>query len=153
MLEQVQGVLVEALLSIVLAAIALGAAYATFYIKRASEKLRLETQKLEDEGQRKLVNNALGRLEEVAELTVNKLEEKTAKVLRESVKAGQVDKKELERLSVDAYHEIRKVLEPEYLELIENSLGDAQTYILNVIEDRLTDIKSRNQVFTLGVPE
>jgi vacuolar-type H+-ATPase subunit H len=141
MLEQIQNGMVEVLTSVVLALIALGGAYATYYIKKATEKLRVEMTKLEDDRQKELLDRALTRMEEVAEKTVNKIEQTTAKSIRQAVKDGQTDKKELEDLAVDAYEEILKTLEPDYRKVIEASMGDARTYILNTIEEKVRDVK------------
>jgi histidinol dehydrogenase len=149
MVEQMQGVITETLVSIILALIALAGSYAVYYIKKATDKLKLETEKIENEEFEKLINTALQRLSDVTTLTVNKIEQKTAKAIRESVKEGKLDKSELELLSMEAYFEIKKILEPEYLELIENTLGDAQTYITNLVEDKLVEIKNRDQVLEL----
>ncbi len=141
MVEQIQSSAIEVLTSVVLALIALGGAYATYYIKKATEKIRLEMTKIEDERQKTLLDRALKRMEEVAEKTVNKIEQTTAKNIRKAVKDGKVDRKELEDLAVDAYEEILKTLEPDYRKVIEESLGDARTYILNTIEEKVRDVK------------
>lgn len=151
MVEQLQGVITETLVSIILAMIVLIGSYVTYYIKKAVDKVKLETGKIEDEEWNKLIGNALDRLATVTELTVNKIEQKTAKVIRQSIKEGKLDKSDLELLSMEAYFEIKKVLEPEYLDLIENTLGDAQTYITNLIEDKLVEIKNRDQVLELSL--
>lgn len=143
MVEQIQSSAIEVLTSVVLALIALGGAYATYYIKKATEKIRLEMTKIEDERQKTLLDRALKRMEEVAEKTVNKIEQTTAKNIRKAVKDGKVDRKELEDLAVDAYEEILKTLEPDYRKVIEESLGDARTYILNTIEEKVRDVKAK----------
>lgn len=149
MAEQIQGVATEVLVNVILAVITLAGSYAVYYIKKATDKLKLETEKIENEEFEKLFHTALQRLSDVTTLTVNKIEQKMAKAIRESVKNGKVDKSELELLSMEAYFEIKSVLEPEYLELIEDTLGDAQTYITNLIEDKLIEIKNRDQVLEL----
>jgi vacuolar-type H+-ATPase subunit H len=143
LVEQIQSSAIEVLTSVVLALIALGGAYATYYIKKATEKIRLEMTKIEDERQKTLLDRALKRMEEVAEKTVNKIEQTTAKNIRKAVKDGKVDRKELEDLAVDAYEEILKTLEPDYRKVIEESLGDARTYILNTIEEKVRDVKAK----------
>lgn len=151
MVEQMQGIITEVLSSVILGLIALAGSYAVYYIKKATDKLKVETEKIENEEFEKLINTALQRLSDVTTLTVNKIEQKMAKAIRESIKNGKVDKSELELLSMEAYFEIKKVLEPEYLELIENTLGDTQTYITNLIEDKLVEIKNRDQVLELSL--
>lgn len=149
MVEQLQAVITDVLTNVVLGAIALVGSYAVYFIKKATDKLKLETYKIENEEFEKLFHTALQRLSDVTTLTVNKIEQKMAKAIRQSIKDGKIDKSELELLSMEAYFEIKKVLEPEYLELIEETLGDAQTYITNLIEDKLIEIKNRDQILEL----
>lgn len=145
-MEQIQGVVVETLAMVLLALITLAGAFATNYIKKVSAKLNLEMQTLEDINQKRLIGNALERLEIVAEKTVNKIEQTTAKKLREAVKDGKVERKELENLAKDAYQEIICTMEPEYVAVIQASLGDAQTYIMNTIEEKVEMLKEGTKV-------
>jgi CHAD domain-containing protein len=131
----------ETLVSIGMALVTLAGAYSTYYIKKLTDKLSLETKKLEDEAQRKLVEQALNRLDDVVEKTVNKIEQTTVKKLKKSISQGLKDKSELKYLAIEAYDEIRKTLEPEYLDLLEDTLGDARTYIKNTIEDKVLNLK------------
>ncbi len=131
----------QVLLNVAVALIALAGAYATFYIKKATVKLETEAQKIKDDTQKELVVEALWRLDDVAEKTVNKIEQVTAKSIREAVKNGTKDKKELTLLAGDAYNEITTILEPEYVNLLKNTLGDFDTYLKNVIEDKVKKVK------------
>lgn len=140
-MDQIQGAIVQMLVTVLLALIALAGAYATAYIKKASEKLRLEMTTMEDVNQMMHMRTALDRLEVVAEKTVNKIEEATAKQIRAAVKDGKVERYELERLAEDAYEEIISTMEPQYAEMIQKTLGDARTYILNTIDEKVELLK------------
>lgn len=142
MLDQMQGVVVETLVTVILALITLVATYATYYIKKAAEKLKIELKSMEDEKQKVLLDRALDRLEVVASKTVNKIEQVTAKKIRKAIEDGKADRKELEALAYEAYGEIINTLEPEYIGVIENSLGDARTYILNTVEEKVKEVKT-----------
>lgn len=146
---QIQNLLTEIIVNVLLALLTLAAGYGTLFVKKTVEKLQFEAQKLQKEEQIEMATQALKRVEEVAKLTVNKLEQTTAKAIRSAVKEGKKDKEELKQLAIVAYHEVKNVLEPEYLALLESSLGDAQGYILNVIEDQLVEIKNRDGSFGL----
>ena len=138
---EIQSGTLEVLSSVVLALIALGGAYATHYIKMATDKLKAETMQIEDDKQRWMLDRALERMEKVAEKTVRKFEETSAKKIRMAIADGKANRKELESLATDAYKEIIHTLEPEYSMVIQSSLGDAKTYIMNTIEEKVKDIK------------
>ncbi|SKC68446.1 hypothetical protein SAMN02194393_03460 [Maledivibacter halophilus] len=141
-----QGTITNVLLNVVLGLVTLGGAYATLYIQRATKKVKIETQRIEEEKQRDILWTALDRLEDVAFKTVNKIEEVSAKNLRQLVKGGKIDKEKLEDLAVVAYNEIIDILEPEYLDALESTLGDAETYILNTIEEKVKKVKDLKEV-------
>lgn len=138
---QIQGAVQETLITVIIALITLAATYATFYLRKATERIKCEIEAIEDSKQKVLLHNALDRLEEVSRKTVNKIEEVTAKKIRKAVEDGKADRAELEDLAFEAYAEIINVLEPEYLKVIQESLGDSRTYIFNTIEEHLKKIK------------
>ncbi|ABR46638.1 hypothetical protein Amet_4372 [Alkaliphilus metalliredigens QYMF] len=141
-MSAIQTALREILVSVAIGLIGLAGAYVTYFLNKASKKMQLETEKIQEESKREVLQMALWRLEDVAEKTVTKIEEKTAKVLRAAVKSGKKDKTELSDLAMQAYSEILTTLEPEYKQAIEASLGDAQTYIMNTIEEKVKKVKA-----------
>ena len=58
-MELIQSALSETLISIVLGIIALAGAYATYYLHLGSSKLKAQTAQIEDDQSRKLLENAL----------------------------------------------------------------------------------------------
>lgn len=144
MMDQLAQELTQALLNVLLAVISLGAVYATLYIRKAEQKLLLEAQVIADENQRQLVNQALCRLEEVALITVEKLEQTTAKALRQAIKEGKADKKQLEALAKEAYEEIMQTLSPKVKEVLSAEIKDLETYTLSLIEQKVAEVKRKN---------
>lgn len=144
MFNEIQGALTETLVTVILALITLAATYATFYIKKATEKLKIETRNIEDERQKVTLAMALDRMEIVASKTVNKIEQVAAKKIRKAVADGKADRKELEALAHEAYREILDTLEPDYTKIIQDSLGDARTYVMNTIEEKVSSLKESN---------
>jgi len=137
----IQDVIQETLMNVILAIITLGGAYATYFIRNAAESMKQKAKSIEDDNKRQLIETAIYRLHDVARLTVSKIEEKTAKVVRQEVKAGAKNKAELEALALDAYDEILKTLEPEYRNLLIENLGNVENYIMSLIEDELVKVK------------
>lgn len=135
---------IEGLTQISVALIGLISAALIYYIGEAGQKIRVETKKIKDERKRKLIEAATDRLDDVTKKTITKIEQTTAKTLREAVKDGSTDRQELLDLSDQAYKEIITTLEPEYLKLLNDTLGDTRQYILNTIETAVYDLKTRS---------
>jgi hypothetical protein len=97
MWEQISPVLMSTLTTIIIAAIGLLGAYALSLIKQATEKIKAETNKINDETQRKLVQDALDRVSNLAQKTVQKIEQTSAAAVREAVKDGKVNREEFNK--------------------------------------------------------
>lgn len=137
----------ETVVSIGLASITLAGAYATFYLKKLSDKVKFETEKLKDDRKKELVIEALYRLDEVAGKTVSALEQTTAKAIRESLITDSDErKKQFKEVFSDAYWQVINTLEPEYKKVLEQNLGDFKTYVTNVIEDKVREIKEQKYI-------
>ena len=144
MMDQLTQEMTQILLNVVLAVISLGGMYAVLYINKAKQKLLLEAQVITDESQRQLVNQALYRLEDVARTTVEKLEQTTAKTLRQAVKEGKADEAMLKALAKDAYEEIMYTLSPKVKDVLSAEIKDLETYTLSVIEQKVAEVKRKN---------
>lgn len=131
----------EILTSLAMGAISLAAAYAVQYMKKMTAQAKEETKQIQNEEQRHLVQAALDRLDDVAEKTVTAIEQTTAKQLRAAVKEGTGSQAELEALAGEAMKQIVQTLEPEYLTLLSQTLGDIDTYLSNVVEAKVFKVK------------
>lgn len=141
----------DALVTVGTAVISLLAAYAVKAIRDLTVKLQVETIKLANEDERQLIEAAITRVNNLATTTVTSIEQTTAKALRESVKLGTADKKDLMQLAEDALFQIQTSLSDEYLIAIEDSFGDAEAYILNVIEQKVWELKNGLSAAPLSV--
>lgn len=136
--EIVTGFLVD----LAFALIGLLAAYGIKLITKTKQKVEAETLKIIDERQRQLLNNALNSLQDIAIKTVTKIEQTTAKELRQAVKEGKASKDSLKALAVKAYDEIYLTLKPDYRKLIADELGGIAKYIEDTIEEKVFQIKN-----------
>ncbi len=140
----------QVLINLILVIITLLAALISLYVQKGIKKLQAETEKIKDEGIRNLIDTALIRLNDVTEKTVNAIEQTVKKDLLKAIEDGTIDRSELKNLSVQAYNEIVTILEPEYMDIITDSMGNAEKYIMNLIEDKLKEIKLKQTVIDLG---
>jgi vacuolar-type H+-ATPase subunit H len=129
------------LTTIIIAAIGLLGAYALSLIKQATAKIKAETNKINDETQRKLVQDALDRVSNLAERTVQKIEQTSASAIREAVKDGKIDREELLALGKTAFDEVYGQLSIDTVELLNTEIVDVQAYIQAVIESEVLKLK------------
>ena len=136
-----EGLVQDFLFNLALAIVTLLASYAIYGIRKATDKLVAETNKINSEEERRLISEAIWRLDDVATKTVKKIEQTAAKEMRQAVKDGVKDKEELIGLSKVAFDDITQTMEPEYLNALKTTLGDMDTYIRNTIEAKVLEIK------------
>jgi len=129
------------LFNLALAIVTLLASYAIYGIRKVTDKLVAETNKINKEEERRLVQDAIWRLDDVAAKTVKKIEQTVAKEMRQAVKDGIKSKDELIALSKVAFDEIIHTMEPEYLNALKATLGDLDAYIRNTIEAKVLELK------------
>lgn len=134
-------VLNEFIVSLAVGLVTLLSSYIIYYIRKATLKIVVETEKLDNEEQRILVQTAVERLEDVTTKTVWSIEQRTAKELRENVKIGKTSREELKQLSEVAYQDILDQMKPEYIQVLEETLVDMEGYIKNTIEAKLLEMK------------
>ncbi|WP_018750694.1 hypothetical protein [Paenibacillus sanguinis] len=131
----------DILTNLALGVLTLLCAAVMYYIKKAVAKLRLEAQKIDNDEQRSLVLTALTRLDDVATKTVKSTEQTAAKAIREGIKSGTNSREELLALGKQAFDEVLKMLEPEYLAVLTTTLGDVDAYIQHTIESKVLELK------------
>ena len=144
-MDTAQQFLSQIIIDVALAGVALLAAYAINAMRKLTEKVKLETQHIKDDEQRRLLTDALEDVESLTSKTVAQIEQTTAKTLREAVKNGVRDKTELEALSMKAFNEIAEALKPESKALIENNFGNFSKYLTKAIETKVLELKSTSQ--------
>lgn len=142
-MEQVHVALMNFMVDLAIAGVGLAAVFTVSLIKKTTEKVKLETSQIEKDEERRLIWDAVEGLNDVATKTVMEIEQTVAKELREAVKDGQVDRKELTALSNKAFNDIIVALKPEYLEVLENTFGNSKKYIMSTIESKVLEIKQR----------
>lgn len=121
--------------------LSLAGAYVVLYMHKLTARVKAETELVKNEDRRKMMQAALMRLDEVTDITVDSIEQTTARALREAVKAGSADRKQLEYLAIEARREIVAALEPEYLKVLNDTLGDINIYLGNLVEAKVKAIK------------
>lgn len=148
-MELIQSAASEMLVNIALAVIALVGAYAVYFIRLGASKVKAQTSQLKDEVGRKLLENALNDVVNLATLSVGAMEQTTAKALREAVRSGAADPDALKALGKQVFDEVKTAITPEAQRVITDNLGSFDTYLTKCIEDAVLKVKQSDPFITL----
>ena len=133
---QLLGVIIGGCLAIV-------TAYAGLLIARATQKIKLEIEKLNDETQKKIFNDALNRVDSLLQTNIVAMENTVKKDMLASIADGKIEKAELKTLANNVKNNVLKQLGDDSLEVLNNSLGDVNGYLEVKIEEILAQIKAQ----------
>ena len=123
--------------------LAIATAYAGLLIARATQKIKLEIEKLNDETQKKIFNDALDRVDSLLQTNIVAMENTVKKDMLASIADGKIEKAELKTLANNVKNNVLKQLGDDSLEVLNNSLGDVNGYLEVKIEEILAQIKAQ----------
>ena len=129
--------------------ISLAGAYAVYYIRLGASKLKAQTAQIEDESARKVLDNALADVENLATKSVGAMEQTTAKALRDAVKSGAANREDLLALGKQVFNEVKAAIAPEAQKVITDNLGSFDDYLTKCIEDAVLKVKQSDPFITL----
>ena len=141
-MEIIQSAATELLVNVALAVLALAGAYAVYYIRLGTSKLKAQTAQIEDASTRKVLDDALEDVANLATLSVGAMEQTTAKALRDAVKSGKAKPEELAALG-------KQVFDEEAQRVITKNLGSFDEYLTKCIEAAVLKIKQNEPYITL----
>lgn len=145
----IQSAATEVLVNLSLAVISLAGAYAVYYIRLGASKLKAQTAQIEDESARKVLDNALADVENLATKSVGAMEQTTAKALRDAVKSGAANREDLLALGKQVFNEVKAAIAPEAQKVITDNLGSFDDYLTKCIEDAVLKVKQIDPFITL----
>lgn len=145
----IQSAATEVLVNLALAVISLAGAYAVYYIRLGASKLKAQTAQIEDESARKVLDNALTDVENLATKSVGAMEQTTAKALRDAVKSGAANREDLLALGKQVFNEVKAAIAPEAQKVITDNLGSFDDYLTKCIEDAVLKVKQSDPFITL----
>ena len=123
--------------------LAIATAYAGLLIARATQKIKLEIEKLNDETQKKIFNDALDRVDSLLQTNIVAMENTVKKDMLASIADGKIEKAELKTLANNVKNNVLKQLGDDSLEVLNDSLGDVNGYLEVKIEEILAQIKAQ----------
>lgn len=152
-METIQIMASDMLLNLALGVLSLLAAYALYFIRVGTAKLKAQTAKLQDEAARALLDNALDDVASLANLSVSAMEQTTAKALREAVREQNAEREDLVALGEQVFRDVKLSIAPEAQQLITQNLGSFDAYLSKCIEDAVLHVKQLTDAPMLALPE
>ena len=123
--------------------LAVASAYGSLLVARATQKIKLEIEKLNDETQKKIFNDALDRVDSLLQTNIVAMENTVKKDMLASIADGKIEKAELKTLANNVKNNVLKQLGDDSLAVLNNSLGDVNGYLEVKIEEILAQIKAQ----------
>ena len=139
--ELLQNTVIQLLGIIIGGILAIASAYMTLFVAKATQKAKAETEKLNDERQRKIVNATLNKVDELLRTNIIALENTAKKDMLALIDDGKIEKDELKKLAQDVKINVLNQLGEDSLAILNDTLGDVNGYLEARIEEKLAEIK------------
>ena len=123
--------------------LAVASAYCGLLVARATQKIKLEIERLNDETQKRILNDTLDRVDNLLQTNIIAMENTVKKDMLVAIEDGKVEKAELKTLANNVKNNVLKQLGNDSLEVLNNSLGDVNGYLEVKIEEILAQIKAQ----------
>ena len=121
--------------------LAIASAYMTLFVAKATQRAKIETEKLNDERQRKIVNATLDKVDELLKTNIIALENTVKKDMLVLIADGKIEKDELKTLAKNVKENVLNQLGNDSLAVLNDALGDVNGYLEVRIEEKLAEIK------------
>ena len=121
--------------------LAIASAYATLFVAKATQKAKIEIEKLNDERQRKIVNATLDKVDELLRTNIVALENTVKKDMLVLIEDGKIEKDELKKLAQNVKENVLNQLGEGSIAILNETLGDVNGYLEVRIEEKLAEIK------------
>ena len=125
--------------------LAIASAYATLFVAKATQKAKVEIEKLNDERQRKIANATLNKVDELLRTNIIALENTVKKDMLVLIEDGKIEKDELKKLAQDVKANVLNQLGEDSIAILNGTLGDVNGYLEVRIEEKLAEIKKEIQ--------
>ena len=142
--ELLQNTVIQLLGIVIGGILAIASAYATLFVAKATQKAKVEIEKLNDERQRKIVNATLNKVDELLRTNIIALENTVKKDMLVLIEDGKIEKGELKKLAQDVKINVLNQLGEDSLAILNDTLGDVNGYLEARIEEKLAEIKAKN---------
>ena len=123
--------------------LAIASAYGGLLIARVTQKIKLEIERLNDETQKKILNDTLDRVDSLLQTNIIAMENTVKKDMLDAIADGKIEKTELKTLADNVKNNVLKQSRNDSLAVLNDSLGDVNGYLEVKIEEILAQIKAQ----------
>lgn len=121
--------------------LAIASAYMTLFVAKATQRAKVETEKLNDERQKAIVDATLDKVDELLKTNIIALENTVKKDMLELIADGKIEKEELKKLAENVKINVINQLGEGSMAILNETLGDVNGYLEVRIEEKLAEIK------------
>lgn len=121
--------------------LAIASAYMTLFVAKATQRAKIETEKLNDERQKAIVDATLDKVDELLKTNIIALENTVKKDMLELIADGKIEKDELKKLAENVKINVINQLGEGSIAILNETLGDVNGYLEVRIEEKLAEIK------------
>ena len=139
--ELLQNTVIQLLGIIIGGILAIASAYATLFVAKATQRAKVEIEKLNDERQIKIMNATLNKVDELLRTNIIALENTVKKDMLVLIEDGKLEKDELKKLAQDVKENVLNQLGEDSIAVLNGTLGDVNGYLEVRIEEKLAEIK------------
>ena len=125
--------------------LAIASAYMTLFVAKATQRAKVETEKLNDERQKAIVDATLDKVDELLRTNIIALENTVKKDMLELIADGKIEKDELKKLAENVKINVINQLGEGSMAILNETLGDVNGYLEVRIEEKLAEIKKEIQ--------
>ena len=139
--ELLQNTIIQLLGIIIGGLLAIASAYMTLFVAKATQRAKVETEKLNDERQKAIVDATLDKVDELLKTNIIALENTVKKDMLELIADGKIEKEELKKLAENVKINVINQLGEGSMAILNETLGDVNGYLEVRIEEKLAEIK------------
>ena len=121
--------------------LAIASAYMALFVAKATQRAKIETEKLNDERQKAIVDATLDKVDELLKTNIIALENTVKKDMLELIADGKIEKDELKKLAENVKINVINQLGEGSIAILNEALGDVNGYLEVRIEEKLAEIK------------
>lgn len=141
-MENIQEQVINLLQIIIGGAISVACVYTTAFISQQIEVAKEKVKSIQDENARKIVDNALTKIDDVISTNIISAENTLKPQILSAISDGKVEKEELNSLAISVKENVLNQLSDGTLKAINGTIADINGYVENRIESVLADLKS-----------
>lgn len=142
-MESIQEALNSLLVTVAVGVIGIVGALTTVYLNKTILNIKSKTNKIENENQKALVENAFNRVSDLVLVNVIKAQETLVKEILEKSEDGIFDKSDLKEVALVVKNNVISQMGTQIEDLVKLEIDDLEGYVSALIEKTLAELKGQ----------